>query len=162
MAKAKDEDWYRWGKYDETIPDKVYEFINQCKDNLTEVKLKVKYYKGEACPEEMEVGNKFPSTWELAQHLGIKVGRVYDWDKRHPEFSEALVEFRELQKHYVIQNTLRGYYKEMFAIFMMKNISDWTDTPKVKIDPKTMNDADLIKYAKMALAMIGAENEPKN
>lgn len=137
---------------DIVIP-KILEFM--LAQQLTEIKQKIKYYKGEPCIEEYEVGSMLPTTWLLAEYLDISVFTIQEWDKRHEEFSAALKEFRELQKHFLIQNTLRGHYKENFSIFMMKNMFDWTDTPKIKIDPKTLTDDELIRLGKIAFNIMG-------
>lgn len=141
--------------------EKVYQYIDLIKDKLTEQKVKIKYFKGETFPEEYEVGSKMPTIWDLGRHLGFRATRLYEWEKKHPEFAEALRDYRELQKYFLIQNTLRGYYKENFAMFVMKNITDWSDTPKVKVDPKSLGDEEMIKYAKIALALIGGDREHK-
>lgn len=146
-------------RYTPEMPDKVYEFIEQIHLNLTEMRQQTKYFRGKAFDETIERGCKLPTIWMLAKHIGVMVSTIYDWEKLHAEFSEALYEYRELQKHFLIQNTLRGYYKEFFAAFVMKNLSDWTDTPKIKVDPKSLSDQELIKYSKLALTLMGVAAE---
>lgn len=122
---------------------------------LTETKYKTKFYKGEPCDEEYEIGGLLPTIWLLADYLGISVFTLKKWQKLHDDFSAALEEFRELQKHFLIQNTLRGFYKENFTIFLMKNMFDWSDTPKIKIDPKSLTDDELMRLGRIAFNIMG-------
>jgi hypothetical protein len=151
----------RPSKFNPEIIPKIYEYIDITRNELVETKVRMKYYRGEACPEEYHVGAKMPTIWELGSYLNVRTMKLYEWEKKFPELEEALKEYREMQKHFLIQNSLRGYYKEHFSMFVMKNITDWTDTPKVKIDPKSLSDEELVRYAKMALALMGGENEAK-
>ena len=145
--------------YRPEMVEKIYKYIDSRRNDLEENRSRIKYFKGEACPEDYTIGARMPTIWDLGDQLGVRATKLYEWEKKFPELSEALKEYRELQKYFLIQNTLRGFYKEHFAIFVMKNVTDWTDTPKVKIDPKSLSDEELVRYAKIALSLMGGEQD---
>lgn len=64
--------------------------------------------------------------------VGIHQDTMLEWVKKYPEFSEAYKIAKELQKQIIIINGLRGLYSQPFAIFTMKNISDWRDEQHLK------------------------------
>lgn len=138
----------------EIIP-KFIEFMSLQK--LTEIKTKVTFPRGQRMEYEEEVGGLLPTLYRACGYAGIKYDTAYDLARRHEGFSRIIAELREMEKEFIVQNAVRGYYKEAFSRFIMINISEWSDAAKLRIDPQTLTDEDLIMYAKTALGILEKE-----
>lgn len=81
--------------------------------------------------------NNFPKFHEFADSIEVNGDTVVDWaakenEKKYPGFSAAYKKAKELQKWFLIENTLAGLYNPTFSIFTAKNITDMKDEQKVK------------------------------
>lgn len=74
--------------------------------------------------ETKEVANELPTFERFAANLSVNVDTLYEWGRVHPEFSVSLSRAREMQKHILITNSLKGLYDSRFAIFLATNITD--------------------------------------
>lgn len=66
------------------------------------------------------MANRLPAIINFAKHIGVSVDTVYQWIKRHEEFSDAFTRAKDLQKWFLIENGLNGCYNPAFAIFTAK------------------------------------------
>jgi hypothetical protein len=65
---------------------------------------------------------------KLANHLGLAMSTIYDWEENNPEFSEAIKKAEaRLFEEFLPENGLTGAYSQPFAIFAAKNKLGWTD-----------------------------------
>jgi hypothetical protein len=138
----------------EIIP-KFKEFMSQ--QEITVIKTSTRFIRGERVQYEEEVGGMLPTLYRACVYAGIKQDTAYDLARRHLGFSQIIAELREMEKEFVIQNAVRGYYKEAFSRFIMINISEWSDAAKLRVDPQSLTDEDLIMYAKTALGLLEKE-----
>ncbi len=138
----------------EIIP-KFIEFMRV--QEITVIKTSTRFIRGERVQYEEEVGGMLPTLYRACEYAGIKQDTAYDLMRRHGGFSRIIAELREMEKEFVIQNAVRGYYKEAFSRFIMINISEWSDAAKLRVDPQSLTDEDLIMYAKTALGLLEKE-----
>jgi hypothetical protein len=68
--------------------------------------------------------NDLPYFAEFASQIDVSFETLLEWTKKHSEFSDSYKRAAELQKFFLIQNTLLGLYNSTFAIFTAKNITD--------------------------------------
>lgn len=91
------------------------------------------------------IANKLPTFVRFARHIGVSTKTVWQWANdraseeidaplKHPEFSKAYVEAKELQKDFLIQNGLQGTTPSGAFIFVAKNLTDMVDRQLVEHD----------------------------
>lgn len=73
------------------------------------------------------VANRLPTLRDFAKKIGVHIDSLYEWQKRHKEFSEAVTRAEEIRKWFLIENGLNGCYNPAFGIFVAKNITDMRD-----------------------------------
>lgn len=76
---------------------------------------------------EKEVANDMPTFTGFCASIKHTRDRVHQWKKAHPEFAEAFQMAKDLQEHFFITNSLKGFYPPAIAIFTAKNILGWRD-----------------------------------
>lgn len=76
--------------------------------------------------EEMSLQNflRFCSVYHLAVLLGVHIDTIYEWQKQHPEFSEAIKRWET--KRNALAHEFRGWSDARW-IFCMKNWTGMTD-----------------------------------
>jgi hypothetical protein len=144
---------------DEVIEKKIipgiYEFMSQ--QNLTEYKAKTRIFRGESVTMEEEVGGLVPTLHRACKFVKVNQSTMYELIKRNHKLAKVIEELRQLEHEFVVQNAVRGYYKEAFSRFILINISSWSDAAKLRVDPQSLTDEDLIMYAKTALGLLEKE-----
>ena len=96
------------------------------------VKLK-KLTKGKREIEVDEViPTPMPKFYEFADKIGVDDDTLMNWAKienkeKYPGFFGAYTRAKELQKWFLIDNTLAGYYEPRFAKFVAINVTDMAD-----------------------------------
>lgn len=79
-----------------------------------------------------------PTLVGFAKHIEVGLSTLYDWmNPKHAsyqkKFSETVTRiFKDLQKDFLIQGALQGFYNPAFAIFTAKNITDMKDKQEVE------------------------------
>jgi hypothetical protein len=82
-----------------------------------------------------------PTIEGLALYLGVNPDTLFEWDKRHPEFSESLKKILALQKKQLIDDGLYGG-KEVnaaMAIFLLKANHGMKEEPQVQVNVGVFN-----------------------
>lgn len=82
-----------------------------------------------------EVPNDFPTFEKFAVQIGVNGDTLVEWanaknkdgNEKYPDFSAAYKKAKQLQKDFLMQNSLMGRYSTAFAIFTAKNVTDMRD-----------------------------------
>ena len=82
----------------------------------------------------LQVANPLRFISQFARKIGISRSEINLWAEKHPEFSEALKEAKELQREHLITCGLKGLFNPSFAIFSAKNMIGWRDEQYLKGD----------------------------
>lgn len=77
--------------------------------------------------EEKEVANPPPFITAFARKIGVSMDTLNEWTRVHPEFSDAFKKAEQIRNEIIITNGIKGLYNPAFAIFTMKNVTDWRD-----------------------------------
>jgi hypothetical protein len=93
------------------------------------------------------IPNKMPTLFSFAQTIGVNYDTVREWKNeryrddyenealrgqlKHPEFSVAYKEAKQLQKEFLISIGLAGAAPAAFAIFTAKNVTNMRDRQEV-------------------------------
>ena len=89
--------------------------------------------------DTQKIPNKLPSLRRFAHSVGVKPFTMYDWtdpneETYKPEFSQAYARAKKvLLKWFIAENALERVYDAKFALFILKNISDWTDQQQLEV-----------------------------
>lgn len=85
--------------YNEEILTKTMQYLEDCKDTITEGKLTV----------------KLPTIEGLAYFLKVNRDTIYEWCRVHPEFSDIIDDLRAKQADSLINSGLAGTYNSTIA-----------------------------------------------
>ncbi len=113
--------------YNDDIPGKVQQYLQTCIDEVKQVIIgeseKFTSYK-----EKTVV--RLPTIEGLAQFLGCHKDTIYEWEKKHPEFSDSLSALRNEQAKRLIDGGLGGDYNPMIAKLILgkHGYADKTET----------------------------------
>ena len=92
----------------------------------------------------------FPTIEGLASSLELGTRTLYDWEKTHADFSQAMDKLRDAQKQLLITNGLTGGYNTRFSMFLLKAnhgmtekepLVDATQNNYMNISPDLLADA---------------------
>jgi len=72
----------------------------------------------------VEKPNKLPTVGGFAIKIGVLPKTLIDWAKHYPEFSESYSKALELEKEFLIQNGLKGFYQPNIFQFIASNLTD--------------------------------------
>jgi hypothetical protein len=102
------------------------------KYNLEIIKPKIDEYLASCTSENM----KLPTNEGLALFLNVNKDTLYEWSKKHPEFSDYLKKIADQQKENLIN---QGFYggREVngsLAIFLLKSIHGLKDSPNNQVN----------------------------
>lgn len=70
---------------------------------------------------------KFPTIERFSESIGVVKNTVYDWAKKHTDFSDALKRARDKQKAFLTEAAMAGIYDRTFILFASKNLINWSD-----------------------------------
>jgi hypothetical protein len=73
------------------------------------------------------VPNRIPTLRKFAKHIKVNFTTVYEWEKKYPEFTNALTHARQIRKEFLIDNGLAGLYPPNSFKFVAINMTDMTD-----------------------------------
>lgn len=95
------------------------------------VKLK-RIKRGQEVEVEEIVAAPMPKFFEFADKIGVDDDTIMNWAKpenkeKYPGFHRAYERAKELQKWFLIDNTLAGYYEPRFAKFVAINVTNMVD-----------------------------------
>lgn len=84
--------------------------------------------------ESKKEPNDPPFFHNFATSIGIKETLTLNrWTEKYPEFNEAFLRAKELQKYFLISNGLRGNYNPTAFMFVAKNMTDMRDQQNLDI-----------------------------
>jgi hypothetical protein len=71
---------------------------------------------------------KLPALLEdFATKIGVTMETLFEWGRKHPEFSESYDEARHIQKAQMLRGGLSGAYNSPILNLAMKNMHGWKD-----------------------------------
>ena len=105
-------------EYKDEYVDKVDVYLTMCEDTVTEQgKLKV----------------SLPTTDGFARFLGVARSSLYEWEKQHQEFSDALEKVRVEQKERLLNMGLSNDYNSTIAKLILSSNHGMSDSTKTDI-----------------------------
>lgn len=76
--------------------------------------------------------NKFPTFERFALKIGVHHQTLLNWRDANPQFFEAYIKCKEIQKDLLIEGGLSGHYNAAFTMFLAKNVTDLRDKQEVE------------------------------
>lgn len=109
-------------------PEYCEQIIEFFSGELTKkLKKKITTKQGAVIEEEIEVANDLPTLVSFARKIGTSRQRLYEWEKVHPEFKDALSRARELGENFMVQNAITGRYNPKAFVFIAQNYTPMRD-----------------------------------
>ena len=126
MTKAKENKKVvgRPSKYDDKYCKDIIEFFSiptTYEQEVTTIKA------GEEFTTYVQKPNNLPTFEGYSKKISVDVDTLKNWTREHEEFNKAYERCKQLQKDFLVQNALLGYYNTTFSIFLAKNITDLRD-----------------------------------
>lgn len=78
----------------------------------------------------------FPSIAGFAVEIGVAKSSLYEWAKKHPDFSNVLARCKDVQENILLNNSLKGGYNAGFAQFLLKNTHGFKEKSEVSQSTK--------------------------
>lgn len=107
-------------EYKATYIAKVSEYLASRSDTVIENKLKV----------------KLPTIEGFAQFIGVNKTSLYEWEKKYPQFSNALDKIRQEQQQRLLDNGLSGDYNPTIAKLILSANHGMREKSDVTSDDK--------------------------
>ena len=112
------------------------------------------------------IANEYPKFHKFATSIGVHRESLINWTKEkgddeklaNPEFFDAYMHAKELQKEFLIENGLNGYYNPAAFVFTAKNITDMRD--KKEVDLSTLGEK--IENSVFVVPSFGSDNSDKD
>jgi hypothetical protein len=73
------------------------------------------------------IANELPTLAGFASVIGVHRDTLNEWEKVHPEFSDAVKRAKAHQERILVSNGLSDRYNSTMTIFALKNLADWKD-----------------------------------
>lgn len=105
-------------KYKEEYCERVADYLSECIDTIED------YHKtrGEKSDTYDRIVNvKLPTVEGFARYIGVNKTTLYEWEKTHPIFSNALDDIRQEQQQRLIEGGLSGSYNATIAKLVLSN-----------------------------------------
>lgn len=83
--------------------------------------------KGNVTTAMKRIANAPPFLQDFAKKLNVNPSTLYEWAKKHTEFSNAIKDYEQVFGRFLQENALLGHYNAAFAIFVAKNRMGWKD-----------------------------------
>ena len=97
-----------------------------------ETEVTYSYKNGDTKTVYEDKANDPPFFSGFARKIGVNTDTIVEWEKKHKEFSAAYKKAKDLQKEFLVVNGLKGTYQTAFAIFTMKNLTDWRNKDEIE------------------------------
>lgn len=123
-------------KYDPKFIDSVDEYLATRQDE--EYRL-VKSEGGSSTSFENKIRVKLPTVEEFAMFIGVNKTTLYEWEKNHESFSNALDKIRLEQKKRLMNSGLSGDYNPVIAKLVLSANHGMAD--KKEIDHTTQGES---------------------
>lgn len=105
-------------EYKEEYIAKVQEYLEIHQDEEKQV-VKQSSEKYEMYDNKLKV--KLPTIEGFARFIGVNKTSLYEWEKKHPEFSNALDDIRQEQQERLINSGLSGEYNSTIAKLILSS-----------------------------------------
>ena len=118
----------RPSKYRPEFVAKVEEYLDECVDEETEFH-KTRGDKSDSYERILHV--RLPMIEDFARYLQVDVTTLYEWEKHHSEFSQALEHIKEEQKRRLLNEGLSGNYNPLIAKLVLSANHDMKEKSDV-------------------------------
>lgn len=133
--QMKDKPKHPGGRPTKYKPEYCQQIIEFFSSPLTKIIKQTRITKnGSQIIQEIESPEKIPTKERFAHIIDVNTDTLIEWTKEWPEFSEAYIRAGELQRDFLVQNTLPGRYDSRFAQFFAQNCCGMKQESSVKID----------------------------
>lgn len=105
-------------EYKEEYIVKAQEYLSLCQDEEKQV-VKQSSEKYEMYDNKLKV--KLPTIEGFARFIGVNKTSLYEWEKKHPDFSNALDDIRQEQQQRLINSGLSGEYNPTIAKLILSS-----------------------------------------
>lgn len=130
-------------RYKKSYCKKIIEFFD--KDPFEETTRTIASY-GKPVEIDVEKVTELPLLCKFAVDIGVNRSTLREWAEKHPEFSIAYSQAKELQRNLLITNGLMGRYNSKFASLAAKNMIGWRDQLEQKIEVQELPKIEIVKY----------------
>jgi len=125
----KTENRGRPSKYEPKFVDQLYKYFDIEAHFETPV---IETRKDGSTKESIKfIPSDLPTKAGFAKSIKISRDTLYEWERVHPEFKEAMAFAEVCQEHILIQNGLKGLYNPIFAVNTAKNVLGWRDKQEI-------------------------------
>ena|SRR3990167_2047510 len=100
-----------------------------------------------------------PTMGGLAVFIGCNVDSLYEWEKKHPEFSESLDKVRQEQQDRLINKGLSGDYNSTIAKLILSSNHGMRERTDVTTDDKELPNP---IYGGQAVSIPGHNSDAKD
>lgn len=118
-------------KYDPTFCKQIVEFF--AREPWTEHERTITRRDGSTVEETYRLPAELPTLATFACEIGVHRDTLNEWERQHPEFSDAVKRAKEHQERILVSNGLCGLYAGPFGIFTAKNVLGWRDKSSQEI-----------------------------
>lgn len=125
--------------YNEEIVAKVDLYLEVCQDEDRQVVKQSNSEKGYEMYEN-KLTVSLPTIEGLASYLDVHKDTLYEWEKKYPEFSDALEKVRVEQKTRLINMGLAGEYNSTIAKLILSSNHGMAE--KTEVDQNTKHSLD--------------------
>lgn len=107
----------------------------------------INHYKGEdvSWTDVKLLPNRMPTLGKFAKFIGVNRDTVYEWAKKHKEFSGAFMCAKEIRKEWLIDGGLAGVFPPASFKFVAINVTDMTDKREEDLDVNIKQFSELLE-----------------
>lgn len=124
-------------KYSDEMLKKVQEYLDSCVDTEGEFH-KTRGEKSDSFERTLDVN--LPSALGLSLYLGVNEDTLYEWSKKHVEFSEAFRRVVKEGEHRMVNNAMSGKYNPLMAKFVLSSRHEYREKTDVTSGGKNIVD----------------------
>lgn len=130
-------------KYDPKFIDSVDEYLATRQDEEYQL---VKSQGSSSTSFENKIRVRLPTLEGFAQFIGVNNSTIYEWEKHHGEFSNALYKIREEQRKRLLDKGLSGDYNPVIAKLVLSANHGMAEKQEVKTTPDEETQATLTTH----------------
>lgn len=127
----------RPSKYDPAFIHKAQDYLDDCQDTEDEFH-KTRGEKSDSYDRIVEVN--LPTIEGFALYLGVNKTTLYEWEKIHPDFSNALDKIRIEQHKRLVNHGLAGDYNPVITKLILMNNHGMKERSDLTSDDKQLYD----------------------